>query len=63
MVKIPAELITDPARYPGKGGDCKPGKKWPGQEYADLEILPFKEGYSTTGVIRKIAELVKEGKL
>ena len=46
-----------------KGGDYKP-EEVAGREYAGrVEILPFKEGYSTTGVIRKIAELVKEGKL
>ena len=26
-------------------------------------ILPFKEGYSTTGLVEKIVTLVKEGKL
>ena len=46
-----------------KGGDYKP-EEVAGREYAGrVEILSFKEGYSTTGVIRKIAELVKEGKL
>lgn len=46
-----------------KGGDYTPDQV-AGREFAGrVEILPFKEGYSTTNVIRKIAALVKEGKL
>ncbi len=46
-----------------KGGDYRP-EEVAGREYAGkVEILPFKEGYSTTGVIQKIVKLVKEGKL
>ncbi|MCD2435820.1 D-glycero-beta-D-manno-heptose-7-phosphate kinase [Acidaminococcus sp. NSJ-142] len=46
-----------------KGGDYTP-EQVAGREYAgQVRILPFKEGYSTTGVIAKIAALVKEGKI
>lgn len=46
-----------------KGGDYKP-EEVAGREFAGrVEILPFKEGYSTTGVIEKIVQFVKEGKL
>ena len=47
----------------GKGGDYKK-EEVAGREYArTVEILPFKEGYSTTGLVEKIVTLVKEGKL
>lgn len=46
-----------------KGGDYKK-EEVAGREYAQtVEILPFKEGYSTTGLVEKIVTLVKEGKL
>ena len=46
-----------------KGGDYRP-EEVAGREYAGgVQILPFKEGYSTTGIIRKIMNLVKEVKL
>ena len=46
-----------------KGGDYTPDQV-AGREFAGrVEILPFKEGYSTTSLIQKIAKLVKEGKL
>ena len=46
-----------------KGGDYKK-EEVAGREYArTVEILPFKEGYSTTGLVEKIVTLVKEGKL
>ena len=46
-----------------KGGDYKK-EEVAGREYArTVEILPFKEGYSTTGIVEKIVALVKEGKL
>ena len=46
-----------------KGGDYKK-EEVNGREYArTVEILPFKEGYSTTGLVEKIVTLVKEGKL
>lgn len=46
-----------------KGGDYKP-EEVAGREYAgEVQILPFEEGYSTTGIIERVVELVKEGKL
>jgi D-beta-D-heptose 7-phosphate kinase/D-beta-D-heptose 1-phosphate adenosyltransferase len=46
-----------------KGGDYKP-EEVAGREYAGgVQILPFKDGYSTTGLIQKVVNLVKEGKL
>lgn len=46
-----------------KGGDYEK-EEVAGREYArTVEILPFKEGYSTTGLVEKIVTLVKEGKL
>lgn len=46
-----------------KGGDYKK-EEVAGREYArTVEILPFKEGCSTTGLVEKIVTLVKEGKL
>lgn len=46
-----------------KGGDYKK-EEVAGRAYARaVEILPFKEGYSTTGIVEKIVALVKEGKL
>ncbi|MCI2109557.1 MAG: D-glycero-beta-D-manno-heptose-7-phosphate kinase [Acidaminococcaceae bacterium] len=46
-----------------KGGDYKI-EEVAGREYAgEVKILPFEEGYSTTGLVEKIVKLVKEGKL
>lgn len=46
-----------------KGGDYKE-EEVAGREYAgEVRILPFEEGYSTTGIVEKIVALVKEGKL
>lgn len=44
-----------------KGGDYK-AEEVIGREFVDkVVILPFKEGYSTTGIIEKIKSLVQEG--
>ena len=46
-----------------KGGDYK-AEDVIGREYAErVEIIRFEEGYSTTGLINKIAHLAKAGKL
>lgn len=46
-----------------KGGDYKP-EEVAGREYAgEVRIIDFEDGYSTTGVVEKIAQMVKEGKL
>lgn len=46
-----------------KGGDYKP-EEVAGREYAgEVKIIEFEDGYSTTGVVEKIAQMVKEGKL
>lgn len=46
-----------------KGGDYKP-EEVAGREYAgEVKIIDFEEGYSTTGIVEKIAAMVKEGKL
>lgn len=46
-----------------KGGDYRP-EEVAGREYAgEVQIIDFEDGYSTTGVIEQIAQLVKEGKL
>lgn len=46
-----------------KGGDYKP-EEVAGREYAgEVKIIDFEDGYSTTGVVEKIAQMVKEGKL
>lgn len=46
-----------------KGGDYKP-EEVAGREYAgEVRIIDFEEGYSTTGVVEKIAKMAKEGKL
>ena len=46
-----------------KGGDYKP-EDVIGKEFVEeVQILPFQDGYSTTGIIKHIQELVKEGKL
>ena len=46
-----------------KGGDYRPDQV-AGREYAGkVEIIEFEEGYSTTGLVEQIANLVREGKL
>ena len=46
-----------------KGGDYRP-EEVAGREYAgEVRIIDFEEGYSTTGVVEKIARMAKEGKL
>ena len=46
-----------------KGGDYKL-EDIVGREYADrTEVIRFEDGYSTTGLIEKIGDLVKKGKL
>lgn len=46
-----------------KGGDYKP-EEVAGREYAgEVQIIKFEDGYSTTGLLEKMAQLVKEGKL
>ncbi len=46
-----------------KGGDYKP-EEVAGREYAgEVQIIKFEDGYSTTGLLEKLAQLVKEGKL
>lgn len=46
-----------------KGGDYRPETVIGGEFVDHVDILPFKEGYSTTGLIHRIKALVKEGKL
>lgn len=60
----PAELIkTIRPDILVKGGDYTP-EQVAGREYAgEVQIIDFEEGYSTTGVVEKIAQMVKEGKL
>ena len=44
-----------------KGGDYKP-EEVAGREYAgEVQIIDFEDGYSTTNVVNKIAELAKQG--
>lgn len=46
-----------------KGGDYKP-EEVAGREYAgEVQIIDFEDGYSTTNVVNKIAELAKQGLL
>ncbi|MCQ2362353.1 MAG: D-glycero-beta-D-manno-heptose-7-phosphate kinase [Acidaminococcaceae bacterium] len=46
-----------------KGGDYK-ASQLAGRQYAGkVEILNYEKGYSTTGVVEKIAKLAKEGKI
>ena len=46
-----------------KGGDYKPeevaGRSWAGE----VRIIDFEEGYSTTGIVSKIARMAREGKI
>ena len=46
-----------------KGGDYKENEV-AGRQYAGrVEILNYEEGYSTTGLVEKVAKLAKEGKI
>ena len=46
-----------------KGGDYRPDQV-AGREYAGkVEIIDFEDGYSTTGLVERIASLVREGKI
>ncbi len=46
-----------------KGGDYR-AEDVAGREFAqEVQILPFEDGYSTTGIVEKIVNLVKEGKI
>lgn len=46
-----------------KGGDYRPDQV-AGREYAgEVRIIDFEDGYSTTGVVEKIAKMAKDGKL
>ena len=60
----PAELIrTVRPDVLVKGGDYRPDQV-AGREYAGrVEIIDFEQGYSTTGLVEKIAGLAREGKL
>lgn len=60
----PAELLA--AIRPNilvKGGDYKPEEVIGRESVDSVQILSFKEGYSTTNIVKKIADLAKEGKL
>ena len=46
-----------------KGGDYKADEVVGRESVRKVEIIPFEEGYSTTGLVTKIAKLAKEGKL
>ena len=46
-----------------KGGDYRPDQV-AGREYAGrVEIIQFEDGYSTTNLVQRIAQLAKEGKI
>lgn len=60
----PAELIK--AIKPDvlvKGGDYQPEEVVGREDAGEVQIIDFEEGYSTTGIVEQIAQLVKEGKL
>ncbi|HIU63731.1 MAG TPA: D-glycero-beta-D-manno-heptose-7-phosphate kinase [Candidatus Avacidaminococcus intestinavium] len=60
----PAELIK--AIKPDilvKGGDYLPEEVVGREDAGEVQIIDFEEGFSTTGIIEKIAKLVKNGKL
>lgn len=46
-----------------KGGDYRPEEVVGREDAGEVKIIEFEAGYSTTGIVEKIAELVKEGKL
>ena len=60
----PAELLA--AIRPNilvKGGDYKPEDVIGKESVDSVQILSFKDGYSTSNIVKKIATLAKEGKL
>lgn len=60
----PAELISQVRPdVLVKGGDYAPEQVVGRENAGRVEIIAFEEGYSTTGIVEKIAKLVKEGKL
>ena len=46
-----------------KGGDYKADEVIGRESVKRVEIISFEEGYSTTGLVQKIADLVKKGKI
>ena len=46
-----------------KGGDYKADEVIGRESVKRGELISFEEGYSTTGLVQKIADLVKKGKL
>lgn len=46
-----------------KGGDYKPEQVVGREDAGEVQIIDFEDGYSTTGVVEKIVQMVKEGKL
>lgn len=46
-----------------KGGDYKPEEVVGREDAGEVRIIKFEEGYSTTGIVERIAKLVREGKL
>lgn len=46
-----------------KGGDYKPEQVVGREDAGEVQIIDFEDGYSTTGVVEKIAQMVKEGKI
>lgn len=46
-----------------KGGDYKNRRYYRTQSVDNVEVLSFKEGYSTSDIVGKIATMAKEGKL
>ena len=64
LAAMVAEILSGMEHEPPvKGGDYRPDQV-AGREYAgEVRIIEFEDGYSTPGVVEKIAEMVKEGKL
>lgn len=46
-----------------KGGDYKPEEVVGRESVQRVEIISFEDGYSTTGLVQKIASLVRKGKI
>ena len=46
-----------------KGGDYRAEDVVGRENAGEVKIIPFEDGYSTTGIVQKIAMLVREGKL
>ena len=60
----PAELIkTIKPDILVKGGDYKPDEVVGRENAGEVKIIDFEEGYSTTGIVERIAKLIKEGKI